>query len=199
MGEDGAVPGPAAPTDPPPTPGVLADERLTAVGLLVEAQAALVRVLDAELRRDVGMPLSTYEALIRLGRSPGRRLRQVELSRQLSLTTGGITRMIDRLEAAGLVRRTTSAADRRASYAQLTELGLETLVCATEVHLVSLQRHLVDPLGAEGVAALTAPLRRLRDVLAGDPADRVEPADDPGPAPAVRPPVGADLDEPAVR
>ena len=52
------------------------------------------------------------------------------------------------VEAAGLVRRTSCPADRRASYAQLTEAGLDALRRATEVHLVSLQRHFVDPLGA---------------------------------------------------
>lgn len=153
---------------------VLADQRLTAIGLLVEAETALVRVLDEELRRDAAMPLSTYEALIRLGRSPGRRLRQIELSRQLSLTTGGVTRMIDRLESAGLVRRTASPTDRRASYAQLTDEGLDALRHATEVHLASLQRHFVDPLGADGIDTLIAPLRRLRDALVGDPADRLD-------------------------
>jgi hypothetical protein len=97
--------------DPSPESDILDDRRITAIGLLVEAETALVRVLDDELRQGVGMPLSTYETLIRLGRSPGRRLRQIELSRQLSLTTGGVTRLIDRLEAAGLVRRTSSPDD----------------------------------------------------------------------------------------
>ncbi len=150
-------------------PDLLDDQRLTAIGLLVEAETALIRVLDEELRRDVGMPLSTYETLIRLGRSPDRRLRQVELSRQLSLTTGGVTRMIDRLEAAGLVRRTPCPGDRRASYAQLTEAGLDALRRATAVHLLSLQRHFVEPLGPDGLAALTAPLRLLRDTHLGEP------------------------------
>lgn len=159
-----------------PPQNVLADHRLTAIGLLVEAETALVRVLDEELRRDAGMALGTYEALIRLGRSPDRRLRQIELSRQLSLTTGGVTRMIDRLERAGLVRRTADATDRRASFAQLTEHGLAALQRATEVHLASLQRHFVDPLGADGIDALTVPLRRLRDALVGDPAGRVDEA-----------------------
>ena len=156
-----------------PPHDTLADERLTAIGLLVEAEAALVRVLDEELRRDAGMPLSTYEALIRLGRSPGRQLQQVELSRQLSLTTGGVTRMIDRLERDGLVRRVSSPTDRRASYAQLTDTGLEAIRRATEVHLVSLQRHFVDPLGQDGLDTLIPSLRRLRDALVGDPAERV--------------------------
>jgi|SRR3954469_24667336 MarR family 2-MHQ and catechol resistance regulon transcriptional repressor len=148
----------------PPDP-LLDDERLTAIGLFVEAKSALVRRLDEELRRDVGMPLSSYEALIRLGRSPGHRLRQVELSRQLSLTTGGMTRMIDRLVADGLVRRTPCADDRRVSYAELTEEGLRAVERATEVHLVSLQKHFVEPLGEDGVATLAAVARRLRDAL----------------------------------
>jgi len=155
--------------DPSTEPDLLDDPRITAIGLLVEAETAVVRVLDEELRREVGMPLSTYETLIRLGRSPDRQLRQVELSRQLSLTTGGVTRLIDRLETAGLVRRTSCPDDRRASYAQLTETGLEALRRATEVHLQSLQRHLVDPLGADGLAALIGPLRLLRDTHRGDP------------------------------
>lgn len=152
----------------------IADERITAIGMLVEAETALIRVLDDELRRDAGMPLSTYEVLIRLGRSPERRLRQVELSRQLSLTTGGVTRMIDRLERDGLVRRVASPTDRRASYAQLTDAGLRALRRACAVHLVSLQRHLVDPLGDHGLGTLTGMMRQLRDTLVGDPADRAE-------------------------
>jgi DNA-binding MarR family transcriptional regulator len=155
---------------PVPETDLLDDPRITAFGLLVEAGTAVVRVLDEELRRDVGMPLGTYETLLRLGRSPGRRLQQVELSRQLSLTTGGVTRLVDRLEAAGLVRRTFRPDDRRASYAELTEAGLEAVERATRVHLDGVQRHLVDPLGADGLAALLAPLRRLRDSHRGDPA-----------------------------
>jgi DNA-binding MarR family transcriptional regulator len=69
-----------------------------------------------------------------------------------------------------LVRRTSSPDDRRASYAQLTEAGLEAVERATRVHLDGLQRHLVDPLGADDLAALLGPLRRLRDFHLGDPA-----------------------------
>lgn len=54
--------------------------------------------------------------------------------------------------------------------AQITDAGLDALRRATEVHLDSLQRHLVDPLGPDGLEALTAPLRRLRDTHIGDPA-----------------------------
>lgn len=160
-------------TDAPPSAG-LADHRLTAVGLLVEAETALIRVLDADLRRETGMPLGTYEVLVRLGRSPGRRLRQVELSRQLSLTTGGITRIVDRLEAAGLVRRAASSTDRRGTYAELTAAGVESVERATEAHLRSLQRHLVDPLGTDRLDALVEATRRLRDTLIGDPAERID-------------------------
>ena len=162
---------------PRPSPALadlLDDDRITAIGLLVEAESALVRVLDQELRRSAGMPLSTYEVLVRLGRSPGHRMRPVERSRQLSLTTGGVTRLIDRIESAGLVRRTTCDTDRRGSNAELTEAGSAALHRATEVHLASLQQHLVDPVGDDGLADLVVPLRRLRDALVGDPAQRAD-------------------------
>ncbi len=152
---------------------LLADERLTAIGLLVEAEAALVRILDSELRRDCGMALSTFETLIRLARSPDRRLRQYELGRQVSLTTGGVTRLIDRIEAAGYVRRVADPTDRRGNFIELTPAGHEALLTASRVHLPSLQRHLVDPLGSEGLAQVVGPLRLLRNSLIGDPASYI--------------------------
>ncbi len=70
-----------------------------------------------------------------------------------------------RLVADGLVRRRSCADDRRVSYAELTEEGLRAVKRATEVHLVSLQKHFVEPLGEDGLAALAAAARRLRDAL----------------------------------
>ena len=162
-------PPPAAPEDP------LDDERLTTAGLLVETEAALVRRLDARLRADAGMPLSVFEVLIRLGRSPHGRLRLSELSRQLSITTGGVTRLIDRVEASGLLQRVPDPEDRRARFAQITDSGREALLRASDVHLPVLQRHLVDPLEPADYRALAAALRVLRDHLTGDPARRLAP------------------------
>ncbi|MCY7343021.1 MAG: MarR family transcriptional regulator [Pseudonocardia sp.] len=170
----------AAPTDEPPVADLLADlladERITVVGLLFEAQTALVRRLDTALRADAGMPLATFEVLIRLARSPGGRLRLTELGHQLSITTGGVTRLIDRIESGGLTRRVPDPTDRRAAFAEITADGLGALHRATEVHLRSVQRDLVDALDPGDYRALATALRVLRDHVSGDPATRVRPA-----------------------
>lgn len=154
-------------------PTSLADDRITVAGLLFETEAALVRRLDGDLRAGAGMPLATFEVLVRLGRSPGGRLRLAELSRQLSITTGGVTRLIDRIEAAGLLRRVPDPADRRSAFAQITDQGTEALHRALAVHLRALQRDLVDPLDPVAYRSLADALRVLRDNLVGDPATRL--------------------------
>jgi MarR family 2-MHQ and catechol resistance regulon transcriptional repressor len=148
------------------------DPRITVAGLLIEAESALVRRLDAELRARADMPLATFEVLIRLGRSPGGRLGLSELGRQLSLTTGGVTRLVDRLEAQSLLSRVPDSADRRITHAVITRTGRSSLRRASAIHLEALQRDLVDPLSARDYAALARVARVLRDHLTGDPALR---------------------------
>ena len=155
---------------------LLNDPRLTEAGLLIEAEAALVRRLDADLRAHGGMPLATFEVLVRLARSPDRRLRLSELSRQLSLTTGGVTRLVDRLEAQQLLRRTPDPSDRRGAYAQIADAGLRALQGALPVHLAALQRDLVEPLQGASYRAMSIAARALRDHLSGDPAARLQDA-----------------------
>lgn len=151
---------------------VWADERITLTGLLLESAAALARELDSSLRREHGIPLATYEVLVRLARSPGNRMSLTELGRQLSLTTGGVTRLVDRLEGAGLLRREPDSTDRRRIDAALSPAGRQVVAAATATHLADVQRALVDPLGADA-ADVAAGLRRLRDSLTGDPAARL--------------------------
>src|SRR4029450_13450702 len=81
----------------------LQDDRITLVGLLTESYTALRTELDRGLERDAGLPLGWFELLIRLARSPGQRLRMSDLAAQTSLTPSGLTRAVDRLDAAGPV------------------------------------------------------------------------------------------------
>ena len=110
------------------------DDRITAVGLLAEANAALYRPLAADIERE-GLPAPWYEVLVRLGRTPGGRLRMSELARAVSLTTSGTTRLVDRIEAAGLIERQPCETDRRVAYAALTDAGREVLVRTTPTHV----------------------------------------------------------------
>jgi DNA-binding MarR family transcriptional regulator len=141
---------------------LIGDERITLMGLLLETHAKLTRVLSAALEEACGIPLTWFDVLIRLGRSPDRRLTMSQLAAQVSLTTGGVTRLVDRIAEVGYVERQSCPSDRRSVYVALTAAGTEKLQEATAAHLEDLERHLLEPLDAEERAALAGALRKLR-------------------------------------
>jgi MarR family transcriptional regulator, 2-MHQ and catechol-resistance regulon repressor len=143
------------------------DPRITAFGLLHEAHRAVMTAVSADLAGATDVPTAEFEVLIRLSRSPGQRLRLTELAHQVRLSTSGLSRLVDRVEAAGLVRREACPSDRRGSFAVLTEKGEAALEQALPPHLASLERHVVAPLGPEELATLEGLLRRLRDAAEG--------------------------------
>src|SRR2546423_13919324 len=86
----------------------------------LDAQAALLRQLEAELVEREDMTLAEFDVLIQLGMAADRRLRMTELSERVRLSRSGLTRLVDRLVKAGLVKRTRSSSDRRGTFASLT-------------------------------------------------------------------------------
>jgi DNA-binding MarR family transcriptional regulator len=143
------------------------DPRITAFGLLLEAFSAVERAVLADLSRTSNLPGPEFEVLIRLSRSPGQRLRLTELANQVRLSTSGLSRLVDRVEGAGLVRREACPSDRRGAFAVLTEEGEAALAAALPPHLESLERNVVAPLGPEDLSTLEGLLRRLRDGTGG--------------------------------
>jgi MarR family transcriptional regulator, 2-MHQ and catechol-resistance regulon repressor len=141
----------------------IGDDRLTLVGLLIESTTGLRAHLDRRLERDTDLPLQWFELLLRLARSPGRHLRMSDLAAQTSLTPSGLTRAIDRLEAAGLVKRAPCPSDKRGSYAALTPDGLARVTAAVGPHLDHVEEHLTSVLTAEEQAQLADLLRKVRD------------------------------------
>jgi DNA-binding MarR family transcriptional regulator len=139
---------------------ILLDERITAVGLFIEAHAALMRVLEA--RGDVP---ANFEILLRLARSDHQRLRMTDLAAQAGLTPSGLSRAVDRLVAEGLVERTTCAEDARGAYAQLTPQGNKVTVAAVKQHVADIQANFVDVLSAQQRKQLEDICRTLRDKL----------------------------------
>ena len=91
------------------------------------------------------------------------------IAQERVLTTGGVTRLVDRMLAAGLVTRDEDPADRRGRLVRLTQLGDETVARAARLHAVNVQRLLLDPLPAEHREQFTRDLRtvslRARDAL----------------------------------
>ena len=138
------------------------DPRITAFGMLLEAHAAVLTQVGREFEEAAGIPVTWFEVLLRLARSPGQRLRMAELARQVGLSTSGLTRLIDRVEAAGYVRREACPTDRRGAETVLTEAGADVLRKAVPAHLETLDRRVAQPLGEE-IHQLEDLLRRLRD------------------------------------
>ena len=142
----------------------LADERLTTFGLLLEAHDGLVARLSPQLATH-GLPPAEFEALLRLARTPGARLRMSDLAAQLRLSTSGLTRLVDRLERRRLAERVACPSDRRSAFAAITSDGTDLVREAVCGHLFLLEQWFTGLLDADELAALTATLRKLRDVV----------------------------------
>lgn len=147
----------------------LQDERITAFGLLTEVHAGLVARLSTHLAEH-GMSLVEFEVMVRLGRSPDQRLRMTELAGQVALTTSGITRVVDRLERDGLVRRQACPEDRRGLWAVLTPAGLDRLSAALPGHLALLERWFTGRFPPDELTTLMTRLRDIRDEVNPDAA-----------------------------
>jgi len=93
--------------------GELKPEELRAWMAFLDAQATVMRQLEADLVAHDGLTLAEFDVLAQLGFAPESRLRMVELADRVRLSPSGITRLVDRLSRAGLLKRTRCASDRR--------------------------------------------------------------------------------------
>lgn len=145
-------------------PDLFDDPRITATGLFTEAFTGLSARFAAQYAEH-GLSSVEFEVLLRLARSPGRQLRMTDLAAQTSLSTSGITRVVDRLERDGLVRRTACPTDRRSSYTVITEAGLARLEEVLPGHLELVDRWFTGQLDAESLEAMLSALRTVRDAV----------------------------------
>lgn len=143
----------------------LSDERFTLVGLVLETAAGLRSELG-RVHADHGIAGSDFDALLRLGRSPWRSLRMIDLAAQTGMSTSGVTRLVDRLEADGLVRRAISPHDRRSWLVTLTDEGDERLADDAADVLAAIDRLVVAGLPPAELDTLGRLLRVLRDRVA---------------------------------
>jgi len=146
------------------TCGVLSsieDERLQLMGLFMRSHRRLADLLGRELEQSVGIPLVWFDVLIHVGGAQGGRLTMSKLSAEVALTTGGVTRLVDRMVEAGLVARQNCPSDRRSVHVILTPAGESTLGQAIGEHIEGIDRHLIAPLDEADRAALTLALTKL--------------------------------------
>ena len=146
------------------TPDRFDDPRLTAMGLFIEAYQGLVARLEP-VHAAHGLSGTDFDTLIRLARSPERRLRMTNLAAQAALSTSGVTRIVDRLERAGLVCRTRCPADRRSCFAVLTSAGEQRLATDVPDIVDAIERWFTGLLTAAQLDAFAAALQTVRDTV----------------------------------
>ncbi|MCX4903455.1 MarR family winged helix-turn-helix transcriptional regulator [Streptomyces sp. NBC_00878] len=145
-----------------PSATPLNDPLISTFGRLAEAYNRLEQWLGSAMESETGLPHAWFEVLIRLARSEREQLTMSSLADQIALTSGGVTRLVDRMQTAGYVERRPCPTDRRVSYAGITAAGHDALERAATVHARNL-RKAFDGFSARDLAALDAVLDRVRD------------------------------------
>jgi DNA-binding MarR family transcriptional regulator len=135
---------------------------------LVRTYAAIARELNARLSSEHDLTKNEYEALLLLARAEEFRLRRIDIATELILSPSGITRMLDRLETAGLVEKAECASDRRVSYAVLTDDGMTRLRAAGRSHDEVIEELVGARLAGPELKTLTEILERLPAVEGDD-------------------------------
>jgi DNA-binding MarR family transcriptional regulator len=127
----------------------------------LRVHSALAKQLDAELEAAHKLPLSSYDVLINLQAAPGRRLRMAELAERTLLSRSGMTRLVDRLEREGLLKRDTCASDARGCFAVLTDAGDEVLATARPTHLDGVRERFLRHLSGDDFPRLAEIWERM--------------------------------------
>ena len=147
--------------------GVLDRGREEAWRALITAYSAAVEGIERGLL-EAGLPsLSWYDVLLELSVAPGRRLRMHELARAVVLSRSGLTRLVDKLEKAGLLRREPDPADGRGSFAVLTDEGARMRERMWPVYAKGIAENFGAHVSDEEVQVLSRALGRVRAAGAG--------------------------------
>jgi len=134
---------------------------------LMRAHAVLRRELAAEVLTPRGLTINDFETLYHLYRADEQRLRRIDLVNLLMLTPSGVTRLLEGLEADGLIENVHCESDARVTWSQLTGTGRETLEAVGVEHAELLRSLFRGTLTEDEVALLAELLGRLPGVGEG--------------------------------
>ena len=143
-----------------PTLSSPSPERLRFWRLFFESALALGDLLDTELEQAVGIPQRWYDVLVHLEEVPAG-LRMNELAERILYSKSGFTRVVDRMEEAGLVQRLRPENDRRSILVVFTDQGRTTMEQVRRHHRDGIQRHFAQHLSNTDVKALTHALEKV--------------------------------------
>ncbi|QVI20746.1 winged helix DNA-binding protein [Nocardia tengchongensis] len=138
------------------------DPAVTLWGLLLEVESELKRRLDGVITSATGLSGKQFEVLLRVAQTRGQQLRLTQLATMTSFTSGGTSKLIVRMESAGLLARAHDPNDGRATLVTITDQGWDLLHRGLAAHVPSLYREMVDVLTTEQTEQLESVLRALR-------------------------------------
>jgi DNA-binding MarR family transcriptional regulator len=156
-------------------PPKLTDRELAVWRMFLRAHASLTRRLERDLLAEQDLPLASYDVLVQLVEAPDGRLRMTDLADRVLLSRSGLTRLVDRLAAEGLVIRESCTSDARGTFTVITEAGRSRLRAAAPTHLRGIQEYMASRLSPTELDAFGALLAKLLP-----PGDPTEPTGDCG-------------------
>ncbi len=136
---------------------------------IYEGHALALRRIDRDLEEAGVGSLSDYSVLYSLYRSPGRRQRLSEVADAALLSRSGLTRLLDRLEKKGYLRREACPEDRRGLFAVLTDGGVEEMRRIWAVYSRGIATYFVPHASPDEIATVGAVFSRMRDSLRDEP------------------------------
>jgi DNA-binding MarR family transcriptional regulator len=137
--------------------------RLAAWRAFAAVHARTVEAIDRDMAGAGGLPRSWVDVLVALHEAPGRRLRMHELARAVVLSPSGLSRLVDRLAARGLLERQPCSEDRRCQFAALTGDGVAALEAAWPGYAGGILRHFGGRLSDADLETLLELLDQLAD------------------------------------
>jgi DNA-binding MarR family transcriptional regulator len=138
-----------------------ADWRVAVWRTFLRTHSSVTRQLERDLVSETGTPLGWYDVLLQLAEAPERRLRMADLADRVLLSRSGLTRLVDRLQAEGLVTREPFPGDARGLYTVLTTAGLERLRAAAPTHLAGIREYWLSKFSDDELRQLHELLGRL--------------------------------------
>jgi DNA-binding MarR family transcriptional regulator len=130
------------------------------------AHSRIVARMSDDLVREARLPLPWYEVLLLVKESATGQLRMHELADSRLLSRSAATRLVDRIERAGLVTRIAAEEDRRGTFVELTDDGLATLRAAAPIHLRGIQDYFAAQLSDDEAVMVDGVMRRMVEALA---------------------------------
>jgi DNA-binding MarR family transcriptional regulator len=152
-----------------PTTATRADSRqldrleLAAWKGMLFAYRDMTTAIDERLEREHDLSLSSYEVLLLLSGAPEHSMRMGALADELLLSRSGLTRLVDRMVARGLVERHNCSEDRRGTWARLTEAGMKKFRAARPTNLAAIREQFVGKLDESDLERLASVWEKLEE------------------------------------